>query len=401
VDLAHVAALRAEEAATVLSDPVQHGKVDCLRIWTFPRERSWDRRLTTAERAADALEPHARTPLSLQVLGMLTLHAALGAAVSQRPQAISHWLGEADRLAARVPDDLQGNWQSFSQTNVNLWRVAIGVERGESGGAVLGLARNRRHRGQDERVQIMQPGAGLADPLAPYAQVSRARPDGGCWVMANMVGGLDGSAAIGGRVAALSTAPDRELFTLLRALADVVLAGAQTVRREGYRDIRLPAARVAARQAAGRPDVPRLAVVTRSLDLDWSSPAFSAPPAASRPLVITCEAAGGARLERAAEHAEVMVAGQDRVDLAQALAGLAGRGHRVVLCEGGPTLLGELVAIGRLDELCLTIAPVMGGDPLPVSIAPAGAPLRHFALRHVLCGDGTLFLRYDRAGDSG
>jgi hypothetical protein len=141
VDLAHVAVLRAEEAATLLGDPVQQGKVNCLRIWTFPRERSWDRRLTTAERAADALQPHARTPQGLHVLGILSLHAALGAAVVQRPHVVTHWLGEADQLAARVPDDLKGNWQSFCQTNVNLWRIAIGVERGESGGAVLDTAR--------------------------------------------------------------------------------------------------------------------------------------------------------------------------------------------------------------------------------------------------------------------
>jgi riboflavin biosynthesis pyrimidine reductase len=71
----------------------------------------------------------------------------------------------------------------------------------------------------------------------------------------------------------------------------------------------------------------------------------------------------------------------------------------VVLCEGGPTLLGELVAAGRLDELCLTIAPLMGGDPLPVSVSPPDPPLRHFALRHVISDGDTLFLRYERGRD--
>jgi len=141
VDLAHVAVLRAEEAAALLDDPVQRGKVECLRIWAFPRERSWDRRLAAAESAAEDLEPHARTPVGLHVLGMLTLHAALGAAVVQRPGVIDHWLAEAGQLAGRVTDDIKGNWQSFSQTNVGLWSVAIGVERGESGGSVLELAR--------------------------------------------------------------------------------------------------------------------------------------------------------------------------------------------------------------------------------------------------------------------
>ena len=43
-------------------------------------------------------------------------------------------------------------------------------------------------------VQILEAGASITDPLAPYAQVDRTRAGDGCWVMANMVGGLDGSA---------------------------------------------------------------------------------------------------------------------------------------------------------------------------------------------------------------
>jgi riboflavin biosynthesis pyrimidine reductase len=217
--------------------------------------------------------------------------------------------------------------------------------------------------------------------------------------MANMVGGLDGSAAIAGRVAALSTEPDAALFRLIRALADVVLVGAETVRRERYRSIRLPDRQAAARRAAGRPAAPPLAVVTRSLDLDWSGDAFAGAPAESRTLVITCKAADARRLEQAREVADIVIAGEDRVEPEQALLRLSERGHRVVLCEGGPTLLGELVAAGRLDELCLTIAPLMGGDPLPVSVTPPGAPLRHFALRHVISDGDTLFLRYERGRD--
>lgn len=141
LDLAYAAALRAEEASELLDDPVQRGKAACLRLWVFPRERSWERRLAAAEAAADRLEPHARTPLGIQVLGMLTLQAALGAAVSQRPAAIDHWLGQARQLASRVPDDIRGNWQAFSATNVRLWNIAIGVERGAGGGSVLEMAR--------------------------------------------------------------------------------------------------------------------------------------------------------------------------------------------------------------------------------------------------------------------
>jgi riboflavin biosynthesis pyrimidine reductase len=248
-------------------------------------------------------------------------------------------------------------------------------------------------------VRIMQAGALITDPLAPYAAVDRTRAEGRCWVMAHMVGGLDGSAAIGGRVGQLSTAPDAELFILMRALADVVLVGAGTVRQENYGAVRLPQQQMAARRAAGRTGTPVLAVVTRSLDLDWSAKAFADAPPESRTLVITCKAADPRRLERARAVADVVIAGDDQVDPEQATAGLSDLGHRMVLCEGGPTWLGELVAAGRLDELCLTISPVMGGDPLPVSVAPAGAPLRHFALRHVIRDSDTLFLRYERGLD--
>jgi transcriptional regulator with XRE-family HTH domain len=141
-DLAHVAVLRAEEAAGLLDDPVQKGKAACMRLWAFPRERSWEHRLAAAEKAAGQLEPHASSPLGIEVLGMLTLHCALAAAVTQRPASVEHWLGQAREQAARVPDDLLGNWQSFSATNTGLWAIAIRVERGEGGGAVLELARS-------------------------------------------------------------------------------------------------------------------------------------------------------------------------------------------------------------------------------------------------------------------
>jgi riboflavin biosynthesis pyrimidine reductase len=248
----------------------------------------------------------------------------------------------------------------------------------------------------------LEPGLRIADPLEPYAQVKRSRADGRSWVMAHMVGGLDGSAAVGGRVGDLSTAPDAELFRLMRALADVVLVGAETVRAEGYGVVRLPPGRAAARVAAGRPATPPLAVVSRSLRLDWSARAFADAPPGARTLLITCAAADPYRLEQARRAAEVIVAGEERVDPGLAVARLAERGYAVVLCEGGPTWLGELVAAGLVDELCLTVAPLMGGDPLPVAIAPPGAPLEHFSLRHVLRSeadsdsDSTLFLRYER-----
>jgi len=139
-DLAHLAALRAEEAAMRLDDPIYKGKADFVRLHTLPRAASWTRNLTAAERAADELQPHASEPLGLEVLGMITLTASLAAASIQRSDTASHWLDEAAGIARRVPDQPMDNWLSFSNTNVNIWRVAVGVERGDVGGTVLALA---------------------------------------------------------------------------------------------------------------------------------------------------------------------------------------------------------------------------------------------------------------------
>jgi riboflavin biosynthesis pyrimidine reductase len=248
-------------------------------------------------------------------------------------------------------------------------------------------------------MHVLSTGEAIADLLPPYAAVDRSRGGGDCWVMANMVGGLDGSAAIAGRVAALSNDADSQLFRQMRVLADVVLVGAQTLRAEGYGAIRLTEGQGAQRRSTGRRAHPVLAVVSRSLDLDWSAKAFRDAPAESRPVVMTCEDVDAGRLHEAQQVAQVVLAGSDRVDPALAIKRLSELGHRVILCEGGPTWLGQLVAADRIDELCLTIAPVMGGDPLPISVTPPGAHLAQWRLCHVLSDGDTLFLRYERGRD--
>ncbi|WP_036223869.1 pyrimidine reductase family protein [Marmoricola sp. URHB0036] len=244
-------------------------------------------------------------------------------------------------------------------------------------------------------MRFLELGTEVEDALAPYAAVDRTPAEGRCWVTAHMVAGLDGCAAVGGRVGALSTAPDKALFADMRTLADVVLVGARTVREEGYGPIRLSEERSATRVARGLTPAPPLAVVSRSLDLDWDSRAFADAAPESRTIVVTCADAPAPRLARAREVAEVLVAGEESVQPDDLFRQLAARGQQRVLCEGGPSLLGELVVAGHVDELCLTISPMMGGDPLPVAVFPPGAPLTGFSLRHVLGEDDTLFLRYE------
>src|ERR1700678_3382582 len=104
-DLAYVAGVRAEEAAQMAGDPVTKGVAAFIRFHTAPRAlRSWDRSLTLAERAADALEPHVRGAKAISVAGLLTLSAALAGAVLQRGSVVEHWLSESAEFASRVPD---------------------------------------------------------------------------------------------------------------------------------------------------------------------------------------------------------------------------------------------------------------------------------------------------------
>jgi riboflavin biosynthesis pyrimidine reductase len=181
----------------------------------------------------------------------------------------------------------------------------------------------------------------------------------------------------------------------MRTLADVVLVGARTVREEGYGPIRLSEERRASRVARGLSESPPLAVVSRSLELDWGSRAFTQAPADRRTIVVTCSAAPPDRLARAREVADVLVAGEESVHPDDLMTQLAARGFQHVLCEGGPSWLGELVVARQVDELCLTISPMMGGDPLPVAVFPPGVALTRFALRHVLRDEDSLFLRYE------
>jgi len=141
-DLAYLAAVRAHEAAEVTGDPVQRGKAAFLRLQTSPWAGATDRMITLADRAAGELEPFATTPLSVEVLGMVTLTASLAGAVAHKDDLAIHWLSEAAALAARLPTDRhRETWQSFSSTNVAVWQVTVGVERGLSGQSVLELAR--------------------------------------------------------------------------------------------------------------------------------------------------------------------------------------------------------------------------------------------------------------------
>jgi riboflavin biosynthesis pyrimidine reductase len=212
------------------------------------------------------------------------------------------------------------------------------------------------------------------------------------WLRANFVSSADGAAHLDGLSGGLSSAADKRVFGILRVLTDVVLVGAGTARDEGYKPARRRDSLAALR--AGRPAAPPIALVSRSLGLDLAAPLFTEAAADARTIVITCAASDAGLRAEAAKVADVIVAGDESVDLAAAVTELAGRGLSRVLCEGGPHLLGDLKAAGLVDELCLSLSPVLAGPGASRIVAGQHSPARPLALRQVIADDGFLFCRY-------
>lgn len=245
--------------------------------------------------------------------------------------------------------------------------------------------------------QLLPHPADDVDVVAVYAGDPRPAPAARPWVLVNMVASVDGATAVEGRSGALGGAADRAAFTAIRAVADVILVAAGTARAEGYGPPRTPPALQAQRLARGQAAKPRIAIVTRRVDLDLDAELFADPE--SRCLVVLPEDTPADRVAEVARVADPVPAGRGGVDLGACLAHLHAMGVRTVLAEGGPSLLGQLVADDLVDELCLSLSPalvagesarIVHGPDLPEGLAP-------LRLARVLEQDGTLLLRYVRA----
>jgi riboflavin biosynthesis pyrimidine reductase len=235
------------------------------------------------------------------------------------------------------------------------------------------------------RLLLPHPADLSADDLVTlYAPPDRTTPR----VRVNFVASLDGFSE------GLSGPADKQIFGILRGWCDALLVGAGTLRHEGYGPVRLDAARRERRRDAGLPEVPVLAVVSGRLDLSPGHPALAEAPV--RPIVLTHAASPADRREALAAVADVLVCGETEVDLGAALDALAERGLTQVLSEGGPYVLGGLQAADRVDELCLTVAPLLAGPGAGRITAGAPTAAHRMDLAHAVEAEGELFLRYVR-----
>jgi riboflavin biosynthesis pyrimidine reductase len=225
----------------------------------------------------------------------------------------------------------------------------------------------------------------LVADVRPHERAGDERP----FVFANMISTADGRAAVGGSTRPLGGDADLELLLELRALADAVLIGTGTLRAEGYARLVQREARRARRRAAGLAPDPLAVVLSRRFDVPWDAGLFQSPDQPVR--VYT-----GVEGEPPDVPAPVEVVWLERAAPGAALADLRARGVRALLCEGGPTLLGALVADGLVDELFLTVAPVLTGDEDEPAIVAGGRlpETVEMELLWVLRAGGELFLRY-------
>lgn len=211
------------------------------------------------------------------------------------------------------------------------------------------------------------------------------------WLRCNMVTTVDGAATgPDGRSGSINTEADHVVFELLRGLSHAVLVGAGTIRAEGYTGLAVTPDVLPLRRAAGLDDPLPLVVVSRAGRLPESVRDGSRGPV----LLATCATAQGlAEARSVLGDEQVILCGDDDVDLRVLVTALHDRGWSRLLCEGGPALTASLLAAGLVDELCFTIAPRIVGGEHPRPVAPAAAPCE-LELAGLVEEDGTLMGRW-------
>jgi riboflavin-specific deaminase-like protein len=213
------------------------------------------------------------------------------------------------------------------------------------------------------------------------------------YVVLNFATTLDGRAAISGRSGAIGSDTDTEVLQRLRTRVDAVMIGAGTMRAERYgRMVSNPDYR-AWRERVGLAHDPLAVIVSNRFELPWDAPLFT--DGGGRVMVFT--ASGDDPPETRTP--VTVVRHEGGVELDRALAHLRGeRGIRSLLCEGGPTLHGQLRAEDLADELFLTIAPKLAGGEGPRILEGTLPEVVAMELAWLLEADGELFCRYRLRG---
>jgi len=224
-------------------------------------------------------------------------------------------------------------------------------------------------------------GASSAAELLAEADLAGRAGDVRPYVFFNFVETLDGRAAVDGSSRPLGGGGDHEMLLALRTVADAVLVGPGTIRAEGY-------GRLLSAERRAQP--PLAGLISRRVDIPGGAGLFAA---ADQPVVVYGPAGAGPAPEVAAPVEVVPLAD---CTPANALADLRVRGVRALLSEGGPTLFHGFLADGLVDELFLTLSPIMTSDATQTAIlsGPRLAAHARLSLSWALRHEDELFLRY-------
>ncbi len=237
----------------------------------------------------------------------------------------------------------------------------------------------------------IEPAGPPVEDLVGLYQSDHRFVEGRPWVALNFISSADGGTALEGKSTELGDDDDKAVFQALRAMPDVILVGAGTIEAEDYRPVSLDETRRERRVANGLSEVPVLAIVSGRLSLDTERRVFSDPE--HMPMVITGPNADPAKLAMLGDAADVVILEELTIPTILARLGAA----RVILCEGGPSLAGEFVAAGLVDELNLTLSPkLIGGSSSRLARGQAADPPLDMRLDRSLMGERSLFLRYLR-----
>lgn len=224
-------------------------------------------------------------------------------------------------------------------------------------------------------------------------------PEGRPWLKVVMVRTLDGAVAgPDGRSGSISSPTDRLVLAEVRRLGDAQVVGASTVRAEPYGPVVPRDDAAHERHVLGLAPAPRVVVVSGSLDLPWDAPLLAG--SSSRPLVVTVEGHSRATRDAAQVRADLLELPGTRVDPVQLVGRLADLGLRRIVCEGGPGLVASLLAGGVVDEVDLSVSPLLTDAPAPAGQGAVGGA-RPFTLQHVLSDGEFLFTRYIARRDGG
>ncbi len=233
-----------------------------------------------------------------------------------------------------------------------------------------------------------------------YRSDQRPSPVKRPWLMCNMISSIDGGIAIDGVSGGLGGSGDKQVFSAIRAVADVIVVGAGTVVAENYRPPEASEEIQQTRREHGQAPLPRIAIVSGSLNISPSHRVFDPE---SPPIILTHSHSPEAARSELATVADVRVVGDAAVDLPLALEGFKDDGTQCVLVEGGPTLNGAFVDQDLIDEWCLSSSPtIVGGNGPRIVVSRNNGPGQHFHLNRTLHDGGFLFHRYlrDRPNDA-